>query len=63
MADDGAVEDDPLLQTLTDEIGKVDGGVDADGGEGCGRVDIGTKLVRWEDSEIWNNIFKPGAGR
>lgn len=41
--EDGALEDDPVCETLRDEPGEVDCCVDADGGEGGDGADVG----RW----------------
>lgn len=48
-------------ETLGNEVGEVDGGVDADGGEDCARVDGGWEVGFGDDAEVRNDIFEPGG--
>jgi hypothetical protein len=59
LADEGYV----VGETLGDEVGKVDGGVDADGCECCGGVgDGGGDFILGDDTEVWDDSFEPGIG-
>ena len=52
VLEDAALEDDASFQALRSQPGKVDGGVDADGGEGQAEVVAGRDLVAGERFEL-----------
>lgn len=54
-----AFEDDAVGEALGDEVWKIDGGVDADGCEGCTGVCTLRESGLGEDAEVREKVFKP----
>lgn len=59
MRDNGPFEDDAVGKALGDEIGEVDGRVDADGCEGCPRICSRNQHGFGEDSEVRDEVLEP----
>jgi hypothetical protein len=57
--DDTAFKNYGVCETLRDEVGKIDGGVDAKGRECCARIDARGNRGLGEDAEIGDYIFEP----
>lgn len=47
-----------MVEELGDEVGEVEGGIDADGCEGCAGAVVGGKFFWAEIAELWGGFVR-----